>query len=123
MPTFNAMMLFWYMFPFVIYLLSSIITKKMGLYTRYGIKAPDISIPFFLIGIYYVSVGTFDESFLPYVFLMIFLVGMIVAVFQTYHFKEINYRRYFKMFWRIIFLVTLLVYILLIIVSIIMFLR
>lgn len=117
------MMLFWYMFPFVIYLLSSIITKKMGLYTRYGIKAPDISIPFFLIGIHYVSVGTFDESFLPYVFLMIFLVGMIVAVFQTYHFKEINYRRYFKMFWRIIFLVTLLVYILLIIVSIIMFLR
>lgn len=123
MLTFNAMMLFWYMFPFVIYLLSSIITKKMGLYTRYGIKAPDISIPFFLIGIHYVSVGTFDESFLPYVFLMIFLVGMIVGVFQTYHFKEINYRRYFKMFWRIIFLVTLLVYILLIIVSIIMFLR
>lgn len=122
MITFNLTTFFWYLFPIVVFVVCSWIVKKTMLNDKYGIKAPDIATPFLLVGIHYISKATFDESFLPYVLLMILLIGMLVVVFQAYQFHEIKYKRYFKMLWRIVFLVTLLIYILLVIVSIITFL-
>ncbi|MGO3731713.1 MAG: DUF3397 domain-containing protein [Vagococcus sp.] len=116
------MTFFWYVFPVILLFISAFLVKKLSLETKYGIKAPDLATPFLLVGIHHISKVTFEESFLPYVLLMILLVAMIVAVFQAYQFKEIKYKRYIKMLWRIIFLITLLIYVLLIIVSIIMFL-
>ncbi|MDT2834857.1 DUF3397 domain-containing protein [Vagococcus carniphilus] len=114
---------FWYIFPVLLLFVSSIIIKKMSLERKYGIKAPDIATPFLLVGIHYLSKMTFDESFLPYTLLIVLLVSMLIAVFQAYQFKEIKYKRYLKMVWRIVFLITLLIYFLLIIASIILYLN
>ncbi len=114
---------FWYVFPVILLFISSFIIKKTSLERKYGIKSPDIATPFLLVGIHYLSRATFDESFLPYTLLIVLLVSMLVAVFQAYQFKEIKYKRYFKMVWRIVFLITLLIYFLLIISSIILYLN
>ncbi|MDT2813867.1 DUF3397 domain-containing protein [Vagococcus carniphilus] len=114
---------FWYIFPVLLLFVSSIIIKKMSLERKYGVKAPDIATPFLLVGIHYLSKMTFDESFLPYTLLIVLLVSMLIAVFQAYQFKEIKYKRYLKMVWRIVFLITLLIYFLLIIASIILYLN
>jgi uncharacterized membrane protein len=97
--------------------------KKTKINIKYGVKAPDIATPFLLIGIHNLSKATFDESFLPYTLLIVLLVSMLIAVFQAYQFKEILYKRYLKMVWRVTFLITLLIYFLLILVSIFFFLK
>ncbi|MFC6348495.1 DUF3397 domain-containing protein [Vagococcus carniphilus] len=114
---------FWYVFPIVLLFVSSLIIKKTSLERKHGVKAPDIATPFLLVGIHYLSRATFDESFLPYTLLIVLLVSMLIAVFQAYQFKEIKYKRYLKMVWRVVFLVTLLIYFLLIIASIILYLN
>lgn len=123
MPEFTTKLFFWYLFPIVVFILGGILVKKFSIDEKYGIKAPDIATPFLLIGIHYISKWTFGESFMPYVLLMVLLIGMLVAVFQAYEFKEIKYKRYFKMLWRISFLLIFLIYVLLILISIILFLN
>ena len=123
MPQFTASLFFWYIFPILVIIACSIVVKQFRLDDKYGMKAADFATPFFFIGIHFVSKGTLGSSFLAYVFLMIFLIGMIVAVMLAYQFQEISYKRYFKILWRVAFLVTLMIYFVLIIVSIIMFLN
>ena len=123
MPKFTVALFFWYIFPIIVIVASSMLEKQFDLDTKYGIKAPDIATPFFFIGIHFLSKGTLGSSFLAYVFLMIFLIGMIVAVMLAYQFQAIDYKRYFKVLWRVTFLVALMIYILLIIGSIVMFLN
>ncbi|MGF2142354.1 DUF3397 domain-containing protein [Vagococcus fluvialis] len=123
MTTLTMSTFFWFIFPVVLLLISSIVVKKTKINIKYGVKAPDIATPFLLIGIHNLSKATFDESFLPYTLLIVLLVSMLIAVFQAYQFKEIRYKRYLKMVWRVTFLITLLIYFLLILVSIFFFLK
>lgn len=123
MQKFTIVTFFWYTFPLILLFGSSFLVKKASLEKKYGIKSPDIATPFLLVGIHYLSKATFDESFLPYTLLIVLLVSMLIAVFQAYQYKEIKYKRYLKMVWRIIFLITLLIYFLLILVSVILFLK
>lgn len=118
MNTLTLTIFFWYIFPILLLFVSSLLVKKLSLDGKYGIKASDVSTPFLLLGIRQLSRLTFDSSFLPYTLLIVLLVSMLVAVFQAYQFKEIKYKRYFKMVWRITFLITLLIYFLLILTSI-----
>lgn len=48
---------------------------------------------------------------------------MLIAVMLAYQFHEINFKRYFKVLWRMTFLVTLMIYIILILGSIVIFLQ
>ncbi|MBO0479251.1 DUF3397 domain-containing protein [Vagococcus fluvialis] len=123
MTTLTISTFFWFIFPVVLLLISSIVVKKTKINIKYGVKAPDIATPFLLIGIRNLSKATFEESFLPYTLLIVLLVSMLIAVFQAYQFKEIRYKRYLKMVWRVTFLITLLIYFLLILVSIFFFLK
>ena len=123
MTTLTISTFFWFIFPVVLLLISSIVVKKTKINIKYGVKAPDIATLFLLIGIHNLSKATFDESFLPYTLLIVLLVSMLIAVFQAYQFKEIRYKRYLKMVWRVTFLITLLIYFLLILVSIFFFLK
>ena len=123
MTTLTISTFFWFIVPVVLLLISSIVVKKTKINIKYGVKAPDIATPFLLIGIHNLSKATFEESFLPYTLLIVLLVSMLIAVFQAYQFKEIRYKRYLKMVWRVTFLITLLIYFLLILVSIFFFLK
>ena len=123
MVTLTISTFFWFLFPVLLLFLSSIFVKKTKVNVKYGVKAPDVATPFLLVGIHNLSKSAFDESFLPYTLLIVLLVSMLIAVFQAYQFKEIKYKRYLKMVWRVTFLITLLIYTLLILVSIILFLK
>ncbi len=123
MATLTISTFFWFLFPVLLLFLSSIFVKKTKVNVKYGVKAPDVATPFLLVGIHNLSKSAFDESFLPYTLLIVLLVSMLIAVFQAYQFKEIKYKRYLKMVWRVTFLITLLIYNLLILVSIILFLK
>ncbi|HAP6085676.1 TPA: DUF3397 domain-containing protein, partial [Enterococcus faecium] len=55
-------------------------------------------------------------------FISVLLMGICIAVFQAYYYEEIIYPRYFKMTWRLVFLLTIVLYAVLIIVNILSYL-
>ncbi|OJG22981.1 lipoprotein [Enterococcus caccae] len=103
-------MLFWYVFPVIVLFACNFIITTFSLTERFKIKAPDISIPFLFIGLNELSKDSYGQSIVPYMVISVLLLGICVAVFQAYYYGEILYGRYFKMFWRLVFLLSFILY-------------
>lgn len=118
MVSFSIVMLFWYVFPVVVLFACNFIISTFSLTERFKIKAPDISIPFLFIGLNELSKDSYGQSIVPYMIISVLLLGICVAVFQAYYYGEILYGRYFKMFWRLVFLFSIILYGILILLNI-----
>lgn len=118
MNSLPVLMLFWYVFPIVLFFACNFIIQSLSLVRRYKIKTPDLAtIPLFM-GIHGLSIDTFGVSAMPYLLILIFILGVVVAIGHARYYGDIQYKRYFKMFWRIVFLLTILLYVCLIIFNI-----
>ncbi|AQP54414.1 hypothetical protein CBF34_02050 [Vagococcus penaei] len=123
MKTISEFTLLWYIIPIALFILFKHFGKKYQIERKYGIRTPDLVTPFLLLSVHYISLNSLDESFFPYVTLMLLLIAMLVGVFQVYQFKELNLKKFLKMFWRITFLISFFLYLVLMIVSIILALK
>lgn len=119
MVSFSVIMLFWYVFPVIVLFACNFIISTFSLTERFKVKAPDISIPFLFIGLNELSKDSYGQSIVPYMVISVLLLGICVAVFQAYYYGEILYGRYFKMFWRLVFLLSLILYGVLILLNIV----
>ncbi|WP_207694513.1 lipoprotein [Enterococcus sp. DIV0212c] len=119
MVSFSVIMLFWYVFPVIVLFACNFIISTFSLTERFKIKAPDISIPFLFIGLNELSKDSYGQSIVPYMVISVLLLGICVAVFQAYYYGDILYGRYFKMFWRLVFLFSLVLYAVLILLNIV----
>ncbi|MBO0422661.1 hypothetical protein BCR22_06885 [Enterococcus plantarum] len=119
MVSFSIIMLFWYVFPVIVLFASNFIISTFSLTERFKVKAPDISIPFLFIGLNELSKDSYGQTIVPYMIISVLLLGICVAVFQAYYYGEILYGRYFKMFWRLVFLLSLVLYAVLILLNIV----
>ncbi|EOI05159.1 lipoprotein [Enterococcus moraviensis ATCC BAA-383] len=119
MVSFSVIMLFWYVFPVIVLFACNFIISTFSLTERFKVKAPDISIPFLFIGLNELSKDSYGQSIVPYMVISVLLLGICVAVFQAYYYGEILYGRYFKMFWRLVFLLSLILYAVLILLNIV----
>ncbi|MFC0233387.1 DUF3397 domain-containing protein [Vagococcus entomophilus] len=114
MGALSLQVVFWYIFPILLLFASSYIVTTFSLDTRFKVKAVDIATPFLLVGIHELSKVAFKHSVLPYILLTILLLGIIIAIVHAYYYHELNYRRYFKMYARFVFLLTFILYVVLI---------
>ncbi|MGM0174335.1 hypothetical protein IGI53_001727 [Enterococcus sp. DIV0788_1] len=119
MAAFSPVILLWYIFPLIVFLASDYIVTTFKLKQRFNLRTPDITVPFLIVGMHEISKSISTFSILPYFLLTILLLGISVVVFQAYRYREIMYGRFFKMFWRLTFLLSVLMYLILILVSII----
>lgn len=119
MSNFSPLYLFWYVFPVIVLFAGKLCVTAFSLQKRFRLKAVDLSVPFLLFGIHQLSNLSFRFSIFPYFLLTLFLLGIALAILHAYFFEEIDYRRFFKMYWRSVFLLALLLYIVLIVFSII----
>ena len=119
LASFSPILLLWYIFPIIVFLASDYIVTTFKLKQRFNLKTPDITVPFLIVGMHEISKSISTFSILPYFLLSILLLGISVVVFQAYRYREIMYGRFFKMFLCLTFLLSVLVYFILIIASII----
>lgn len=115
-------MYFWYLFPIIIFFIGYQVMTYLPLKEKFNLKLPDIVTPFLLLGIHRLSVDSFQASSLPYLMILILLVGIAVALSHAYYFGDIQYKRFFKFFWRLVFLVSVVIYITMIIYNIVTYL-
>ncbi|MEG0267975.1 MAG: DUF3397 domain-containing protein [Carnobacterium sp.] len=78
------------------------------------IKLADLLVPYLMIGIQILSIQTFEVSIFPYFLILIFSLGIIIAVLIAYKKGEIIYSRFFKTYWRFVFMFSFLTYYLLV---------
>ncbi|EOT51375.1 MULTISPECIES: DUF3397 domain-containing protein [Enterococcus] len=119
MITFTISLLFWYLFPIIALFGAQFIVTFFQLKRKFNLKAPDIATFFLIFGFHQLSLEVLGTTLLAYYFMSIILLAIGLAFVHAYFFDEINYQRFFKMYWRMVFLFTLFIYILLIIVSLI----
>ncbi|MBU5364150.1 DUF3397 domain-containing protein [Enterococcus devriesei] len=119
LAAFSPVILLWYIFPLIVFLASDYIVTTFKLKQRFNLRTPDITVPFLIVGMHEISKSISTFSILPYFLLTILLLGISVVVFQAYRYREIMYGRFFKMFWRLTFLLSVVMYLILILVSII----
>lgn len=113
-------LVFWYLFPVISFFAAKVVTSVLSLKKRYAIKALDLTVPLIFYSIRQVSLLTFNESIFPYFLITICLLGIGLAFFQAYFYEEIIYKRYFKMFWRSVFLFSLLTHFIIVLLSLIL---
>ncbi|MGX6978503.1 DUF3397 domain-containing protein [Vagococcus elongatus] len=123
MKTISIMLIFWYIYPFLIMFASNFVVKRLSLTERVGVRMPDIATFFLFIGLHFLSIESFSVSMMPYVAIIILLIGIGVAIGHARYFGDIQYKRFFKMFWRITFLATVLLYTFAIIFSLVKMLK
>ncbi|MGI6155019.1 MAG: DUF3397 domain-containing protein [Enterococcus sp.] len=113
-------LIFWYVFPLVVIFLMRLLVSLFSLDRRFSIKTPDLAVPFLLFGIHRLSILIFKESLFPYLVITLSLLGIGIAFFQAYFYEEIEFPRFFKMYWRSVFLFALVVHVSLIVLSLIL---
>ncbi|MGX6962606.1 DUF3397 domain-containing protein [Vagococcus xieshaowenii] len=104
------MLFFWIFYPFIMMSASHFIVKRWSLLQRYQLRTSDIATPLLFIGLHYLSDEIFSISITPYMFMIVCIIGIVIAVMHAYFYGDIHYKFYFKMFWRFTFLISLLVY-------------
>lgn len=119
MITLTLSIIFWYIFPVLALFFAQFIVAFFQLRKRWNIKAPDIATPLLIFGFHELSLEVLGNTLLAYYFMSIILLAIGLAFVHAYFFDEINYVRFFKMYWRMVFLFTLFIYVILIIVSLI----
>lgn len=122
MGKFTPILVFWYIFPVFVLFAANFLVTTFALNKRLKIKAPDLAVPFLFLGLHQLSRNTFTHSVLPYFLISILLLGIGVAIFHAYYYGEILYGRYAKMFWRLVFLLSMVLYLVLIVLNIVHYL-
>ncbi|WP_393968525.1 DUF3397 domain-containing protein [Enterococcus thailandicus] len=122
MGTFTPIVLFWYIFPAIVLFGCQFLVRIFALNRRFNLKAPDLSVPFLWAGMHELSRNMGTISVLPFFIISVLLLGICIAVFQAYYYEEIVYSRYLKMTWRLTFLLTIILYLVLIVFNIVSYL-
>ena len=117
MPSITINIIFWFISPIIILFASAFVTSLFSLKKRYGIKAPDIAVPFLFIAIHRLSYLVFKESLFPYFLITISLLGICLAFFPAFFYEVIDYSRYAKLYWRSVFLFSMVTQFILIVLS------
>lgn len=73
-------------------------------------KTPDVLNIYLIIGIHFFSRIAFGTTWLTSFTLIISLIGLAMVAYLIYKKKPIDYTRFFKVWWRIVFLVSFVFY-------------
>lgn len=101
----SAVISFFVAFPIICYLLIFILCKQITKKHRLSVSfALDISTLFFIISVHFLIVSIWGESLLSYILLVILFIGVFMVILHWKVKQEIVYRKVFRGFWRINFL-------------------
>lgn len=99
-----------YSVPFITLLFSRWINKQFKL-LRLSVKVVDLIIPYMLLLLFAMSQLYFPVNLIPYIILIISVLGIILATYFTFYRKELRLYLFFRIWWRIVFIICLIFYI------------
>ena len=79
--------------------------------TNRKLRIPDIFVLFLVFGLQLFSEQFTAINILPYYFLIISILALVLLLLDLFYFKDFKYKRFFKLFWRLTFVITFALYI------------
>lgn len=76
-----------------------------------NIRIIDLVVPYFVVGIHIFSLTYSEESWIPYFLLFIFFAGIVLLFFFVFKLRALQYIRFFRVWWRTVFLISLLFFV------------
>lgn len=103
------------LYPFFTFIALVFIFKffRLRRLTNRKLKIPDVLTLFLILGIHLFSKNITSISILPYYLLIISGLALTLLLLDLFYYKRFTYRRFLKLWWRLTFIITLLIYIVL----------
>ncbi|MEY8458646.1 DUF3397 domain-containing protein [Lactococcus ileimucosae] len=79
--------------------------------TRRKLLIADVYVLFLIYGLQLFSEQLTAVNILPYYLLILSILALILLLLDLFYYKAFNYKRFFKLFWRLTFIITLALYI------------
>lgn len=99
-----------YSLPFIILIFSKWINKQFKM-IRLSFKVVDLIIPYMIVLIFIMSELYFPINLIPYLILIISVLGILLATYYTFYLKELKLYLFFRIWWRVVFITCLIIYI------------
>ncbi|WP_423189677.1 DUF3397 family protein [Alkalibacterium sp. f15] len=99
-----------YLAPFIIFVFSKWINKQFKS-IQLSIKVVDLIIPYMILLLFIISQLYLAINLLPYLFIIISVLGILLASYYTFYRQELNLYLFFRMWWRIVFIICLITYV------------
>lgn len=99
----DALWWFFYFLPFIILIFSKKLNRQFKL-AKLTVRVVDVLIPY-LILVNYISVQLLvGINSIPYIIIMLSVSGMLVATYQTIKMQSLTFYSFFRIWWRLVFL-------------------
>lgn len=102
----DLIIIVFYLLPVIILLFSKKINRQFRL-VNIPVKVVDLLIPYMLILLFYLGRLYFEINLIPYIIIVLSLMGIVIATFRTFVKEELNLYFFFRIWWRYVFLILL----------------
>lgn len=85
--------------------------------TNRKLKIPDVFTLFLILGMQIFSKNVTSISIIPYYLLIISGLALILLLLDLFYYKQFAYRRFLKLWWRLTFFITLIIYLILVVMT------
>ncbi|GAB2024797.1 DUF3397 domain-containing protein [Lactovum odontotermitis] len=104
-------------FPIIVFVILKLIFRLLKLKRYTKIKVIDVCLIFLIFGLEGFTKNATGFSILPYYLMLISGIGLVLLLLDLFYYKEFRFAVFFRHFWRILSLVTTVMYICLIVAS------
>ncbi|EUJ45147.1 DUF3397 domain-containing protein [Paenilisteria rocourtiae] len=106
--------------PVLIFTVTFMVTQYMTKRTPKAVKrGADVTTFFLILAVHFFMIVLFDQSFLLYILLFLFLIGILFVALYAKLQGDINFRKVIRGYWRICFFAFAILYLLLFVVGIV----
>ena len=107
------------LYPLIVFIALVFIFKFFRLrhLTKRKLKNPDVFTIFLILGMQIFSKNVTSISIIPYYLLIISGLALVLLLLDLLYYKQFTYRRFLKLWWRLTFFITLIIYLILIVMT------
>lgn len=105
------------LYPLIVFIALVFIFKFFRLrhLTNRKLKIPGVFTLFLILGMQIFSKNVTSISIIPYYLLIISGLALILLLLDLFYYKQFAYRRFLKLWWRLTFFITLIIYLILVV--------
>ena len=107
------------LYPLIVFIALVFIFKFFRLrhLTNRKLKIPDVFTIFLILGMQIFSKNVTSISIIPYYLLIVSGLALVLLLLDLLYYKQFTYRRFLKLWWRLTFFITLIIYIIHIVIT------
>ena len=107
------------LYPLIVFIALVFIFKFFRLrhLTNRKLKIPDVFTILLILGMQIFSKNVTSISIIPYYLLIISGLALVLLLLDLLYYKQFTYRRFLKLWWRLTFFITLIIYLILIVIT------